>query len=62
MASTQHDESISLGGQTFENASEYVRALQAAIRNRSRRTDDAALEVQINLDGDLPLVQRTLLR
>jgi hypothetical protein len=53
---------VNLGGQTFENASEYVRSLQAAIDKEAALAEGEALEVDIDLDGDLPLVQRTLLR
>jgi Arc/MetJ-type ribon-helix-helix transcriptional regulator len=50
-----------LGGGTFENASEYVRALQAAIRSETRH-DGGALLVEVDPDGELSLVQQTLLR
>jgi len=62
LAETNRCDPVNLGGQTFENASEYVRSLQAAIDKEAALAEGEALEVDIDLDGDLPLVQRTLLR
>lgn len=62
MADRSGDDTTRLSGKRYENLDDYVRGLVAAIETRRRLSGREALTVEIEPEGDLPLVQRILLR
>lgn len=62
MSERATDEPLEMGGKRFTNVEDYVRGLVAAVRTHRKLNDDRELEVEIDPSGDLPLVQRILLR
>lgn len=53
---------LRLGEDRYDDVADYVEALQAALRTHSKLSGEDELRVEIDPDGELGLVQRTMLR
>lgn len=51
-----------MGDDRYDDVADYVNALQAALRTHRKLSDEESPRVEIDPDGELPIVQRAMLR